>query len=192
MIYGELFRAFFKIGLFGFGGGMAIIQLIFESIGHFVAITPGAFADIVAVAQVTPGPVAINTATYIGYESAGVLGSLVATIAVAMPAFFIIAIVSRMVEKYKGSRVIQGGLEGIRPATLGMIATALITIGTPAFLTDRQLGSNISALAGILPHGVDVISIVLCIATVVAIGKFKMKPFRVLIIMGCIGALLGV
>lgn len=192
MIYAKLFAAFFKIGLFGFGGGMAIIQLIFESIGHFVSMTPSAFADIVAVAQVTPGPVAINTATYIGYVSAGILGSFVATVAVALPAFFIIAIVSRMVDKYKGSRVIQGALEGIRPATLGMIATALITIGTPAFLTDKPLGANISAIAGALPGGIDVISIVLCVATVVAIGKFKMKPFRVLIVMGCIGALLGV
>ena len=192
MIYGKLFWAFFKIGLFGFGGGMAIISLIYDSIIHFVAITPASFANIVAIAQVTPGPVAINTATYVGYESAGVLGSLVSTVAVAVPAFIIIAIVSRMVERYKDSRVIQGGLEGIRPATMGMIASAALTIGAPTFLTDSPLGANIGALSSIIPDGVDIISILLCAATVVAIGKFKMKPFRVLIIMGCIGALLGV
>ena len=83
MLYIKLFLAFVKIGLLGFGGGLAIIQLIYDSIQQFAAITPSLFAEIVAIAQVTPGPVAINTATYIGFVSGGISGAAVATAGVA-------------------------------------------------------------------------------------------------------------
>ena len=121
MIFAKLFWAFFKIGAVGFGGGMAIVGMIYDTIRGFVSMTPSQYADIVAIAQVTPGPVAVNTATYVGYQTAGMLGSLVATLGVATPAFILVAIIAGMIDRYKQSRIVQGALEGIRPATVGMI-----------------------------------------------------------------------
>ena len=94
MIFAKLFWAFFKIGAVGFGGGMAIVGMIYDTIRGFVSMTPSQYADIVAIAQVTPGPVAVNTATYVGYQTAGMLGSLVATLGVATPAFILVAIIA--------------------------------------------------------------------------------------------------
>ena len=192
MIYLQLFWAFFKIGALGFGGGMAIIGMIYDTISPFVQMTATQYANIVAIAQVTPGPVAVNTATYVGYQCAGYFGAFIATLGVSVPAFIIIAVVASMVEKYKESVAVNGALAGIRPATVGLILAAAITIGEPAFFTKDTLGSGISALSGILPGNFDVLSLIMCVATIVLIRKFRVNTFLVLIIMGCIGAVLGV
>ncbi|MBQ6622751.1 MAG: chromate transporter [Mogibacterium sp.] len=192
MIHLKLFWAFFKIGALGFGGGMAIISMIYDNIRQFVPITASQYADIVAIAQVTPGPVAVNTATYVGYETAGLLGSLSATLGVAMPAFILVAIIASMVERYKRSRIVAGALEGIRPATVGMVASAVLTVGVPALFTAAPLGANFAAGGVQLPGGIDLFSLLICAATVLLIGKFKVGTFRVLILMGILGAVLGV
>lgn len=192
MIYLRLFWAFFKIGALGFGGGLAIVTMIYDSITSFVEITQAQFAEIVAIAQVTPGPVAINTATYVGFESAGILGSAIATFGVAVPAFIIISTVARMVDKYKESSIISGALAGIKPATFGMICMAGITLGRPTFFGEDILGSASSVIGSLLPSGIDVVSIVLCIATIVMIKKFKIGSFKVLMIMAVLGAVLSI
>ncbi len=192
MIYWHLFWAFFKIGAVGFGGGFAIIGIIYDTIQSFVTMTPSQYADIVAIAQVTPGPVAVNTATYVGYQSAGMLGSFIATLGVATPAFILVAMVASMMERYKKSALMQGALEGIRPATVGLIFTAGITICKPVLQSEAPLGGSIDALSNILPANVDVIGIILCIATIVLIRRFRVNAIYVLVIMGCIGAILGV
>ena len=81
MIFWQLFISFFKVGLLGFGGGLAIVRLIYDSVQPFIDMTPEEFANIVAIAQITPGPVSLNTATYVGYESAGLAGALTAGLA---------------------------------------------------------------------------------------------------------------
>ena len=177
MLLAKLFLAFFKIGLFGFGGGLAIIQLIYDSIKEFANISPEQFANIVAIAQVTPGPVAVNSATYVGYEVGGYLGSALATLGVATPAFIIIAMVANAVERYKESAAVKGALEGIRPATVGLIAAAVITIGEAAVMPEHSLGGNFSVLRDMTISAggmhIDVISIVLCGLTILLIQKFK-------------------
>lgn len=196
MLLAKLFLAFFKIGLFGFGGGLAIIQLIYDSIKEFANISPEQFANIVAIAQVTPGPVAVNSATYVGYEVGGYLGSALATLGVATPAFIIIAMVANAVERYKESAAVKGALEGIRPATVGLIAAAVITIGSAAVMPKNSLGGNFAVLRGLsLSVGnshIDVISIVLCGLTILLIQKFKINPMLVLVIIACVGAVVGV
>lgn len=196
MLLAKLFLAFFKIGLFGFGGGLAIIQLIYDSIKEFANISPEQFANIVAIAQVTPGPVAVNSATYVGYEVGGYLGSALATLGVATPAFIIIALVANAVERYKESVAVKGALEGIRPATVGLIAAAVITIGEAAVMPEHSLGGKFSVLRDMtISVGgihIDVISIVLCGLTILLIQKFKINPMLVLIIIGCVGAVVGV
>lgn len=192
MILLKLYFAFFKIGLLGFGGGMAIIQLIYDSIQSFTSMSASQFADIVAIAQVTPGPIAVNSATYVGYETAGYAGAALATLGVATPAFIIVAIVCRAVEKFRESTAVKGALEGIRPATVGLIAAAMLTLGEPSFFAEKPLGANFSALAGASAGGIDWIAVAICAATVLLIGRYKKNPFAVLILMGCIGAVLGV
>lgn len=186
----NLLLTFIKIGFLGFGGGMAIVALIFDSIQQFGTISQTQFADIVALAQVTPGPIAINTATFVGYNTAGLIGAATATLGVAIPAFILTAITARMMKQFSESPLVKGGLAGIRPATVGMIATALVTLAKPAIFAEKHLGAGlIESLQG-LP--VDPVSIVICIATIVLIGKYKKNPFIVLIFMGCIGAIIGV
>ena len=121
MIFWKLFISFVKVGLLGFGGGLAIVRLIYDSIQPFVNMTPEMFANIVAISQITPGPLAVNTATYVGYETAGIGGAASATFGVVLPAFIIVSIVARMIQQFKDSRIVQGALTGIRPATMGLI-----------------------------------------------------------------------
>ena len=191
MIYVELLWAFIKIGALGFGGGLAIVSMIYDSIQGFVDITQTQFAEIVAIAQVTPGPVAINTATYVGFESAGVLGSLVATFGVALPAFIIISIVCNTMAKYNESTLVKGAMSGIKPATVGMIVMAAYTIGKPTFFNSSVLGSASSLIGSYLPSGIDLLSVLFCIITIVLIKKFNVGSFKVLLIMAALGALLS-
>ncbi len=192
MILMKLYWAFFKIGALGFGGGMAIVGMIYDTIRGFVSMTPSQYADIVAIAQVTPGPVAVNTATYVGYQVGGIFGSFIATLGVATPAFILVAIVASMINRYKESKVVQGALEGIRPATVGLIFTAALTICRPAIQAENPLGGSISAISGLLPSHIDGIAILMCIATIVLIKKFHVNALYVLLIMGCVGAVIGV
>ena len=201
MIFWQLFLSFFKVGLLGFGGGLAIVRLIYDSIQPFLDMSQETFANIVAISQVTPGPLAVNTATYVGYEAAGVGGSLAATFGVVLPAFIILSIVARAIQKFKDSRVVKGALSGIRPATIGLIAAAAATLIRPSLAGEGRLGCGLltklgadtgGLFAAIADSPVDVISILILTATVILIAKYKKSPFVVLIIMGCLGAVLGV
>jgi len=202
MIYLQLFLSFFKVGILGFGGGLAIVRLVYDSILSFTTLTQEQFANIVAISQITPGPLAVNVATYVGYVSQGVLGALVATLGVSVPAFIIVSIVSRMLKQFKDSWVVQGIMQGIRPATIGLIGAAVVTLFQPAVAGEERLGAGLLAKFGVsltdgfagmlMSSPIDIVAVLIIIATVVLIAKFKKSPITILIIMGCIGALLGV
>lgn len=201
MIYIRLFFSFAKVGLLGFGGGLAIVRLIYDSIQPFLQINREMFANIVAISQITPGPLAINTATYVGFEAAGILGSIAATLGVAIPEFIIVGIVARMMQRFKDSRVVKGAMTGIRPATMGLIGAAVVTLITPTISGEGRLGSGLFAKLGadlttgfaslFLSSPIDIISVIIVAVTVLLIAKYKKSPFVVLIIMGSIGAILG-
>lgn len=202
MIFWELFISFFKVGLLGFGGGLAIVRLIYDSIQPFVDMTPEMFANIVAVSQITPGPLAVNTATYVGFETAGIRGAASATFGVILPAFIIVSIVVRMIQQFQSSKVVKGALAAIRPATMGLIGAAVVTLIVPTIAGENRLGAGLlgrlgadltAGLGGALTGSpVDIIAMLMVVATVVLMTKYKKSPFIVLIIMGCIGAILGV
>lgn len=202
MIFWQLFVSFFKVGLLGFGGGLAIVRLIYDSIQPFVDMTPEMFANIVAISQITPGPLAVNTATYVGYETAGVGGSAAATFGVILPAFIIVSIVVRMIQQFQNSKAVKGALAAIRPATMGLIGAAVVTLIVPTIAGENRLGAGLlgrlgadmtAGLGGALAGSpVDIIAILMVVATVVLMTKMKKSPFVVLVIMGCIGAILGV
>lgn len=131
----ELFSVFFRIGAFTFGGGYAMIPLIQkEVVDNKKWITDGDILEIVAIAESTPGPIAINAATFVGYKVCGFFGALCATLGVVLPSFVIILLVARFYEKFRDSKIVKGMMRGLKPAVIGMIGTAVISIGKTVFL----------------------------------------------------------
>ena len=202
MIYLRLFAAFAKVGLLGFGGGLAIVRLIYDSIQPFMSMSREMFANIVAISQITPGPLAVNTATYVGYIAAGVGGAAVATLGVVLPEFIIMSVVVRMITRFKDSKWVNGALSGIRPATIGLIGAAAVMLIAPAVAGEGRLGRGLLAKLGVdLTQGfaaglfglpVDIVSLVLLALTVVLMVRYKKSTIFVLLLMGCLGAVLGV
>lgn len=141
MIFLKLFLTFFKIGLFTFGGGYAMIPLIFEEITTKYAhiLSQEDLINFIAVSESTPGPFAVNIATYIGTIAArdnvwlGILGGICATLGVVLPSFIIILIVSRFYKKFKTNKIVSGAMTGLKPAVVGLIAYAGINIGKTVF-----------------------------------------------------------
>lgn len=137
-LYFLLFWTFFKIGLFGFGGGYAMISMIQgEVVNHFHWMNMGQFTDIVAISQSTPGPIGINSATYVGYSSlvnagfpawAGVAGSAIATFAVVLPSFVLMLLISKFLMKYKDHAAVEDVFKMLRPAVVGLLASAAILL----------------------------------------------------------------
>jgi chromate transporter len=128
----QLFISYLKIGFFGFGGGYAMLSLIHsEVVVHNGWLTNGEFSDIVAISQMTPGPIAINSATYIGYEVAGFCGSVVATVAVCLPALTIMMLITRFFLRLRDNRYVRGVVMGMRPVVVGMIASAALLLIFP-------------------------------------------------------------
>ncbi len=181
----KLFWAFFKIGLFSFGGGNAMLPLIYQSIQQFEKLDGETFSDMVALSQVTPGPVAVNAATYIGLEAAGIPGAVSATIGVCLPCFIIMLIVIRLLDRYRKSAIVEGAFAGIRPVTIGLLLAAAI------FIMDSVLvkGPVVSAeMAGIGYY--NLIPIAIFAASMVLMSLVKMKPLHVMLIMGAAGAVI--
>lgn len=136
MIFFELFWTFFKIGAFTFGGGYAMLPLIQEVVLTKGWAEPEALINFIAVSESTPGPFAINMATYIGAEVGGVFGSVCATIGVVMPSFIVILLVARFFEKFKESRIVKGCMSGLKPAVVGLIGAALLSVAATVFIPD--------------------------------------------------------
>lgn len=174
MIYLELFISFFKIGLFGFGGGYAMLSLIRdEVVGSREWLTNAEFVDIVAISQMTPGPIAINSATYIGYTATGgVLGSIIATIAVTLPSVIIMLLICKFFFKFRNNnKYIDYVFSGIKPAVTGLIAAAAILLVNKETFMDYK-------------------SILLFTAAFIAGYKFKVDPILLIVVAGIAGYIL--
>ncbi len=187
MIFVYLFVIFFRIGLFGFGGGLAMLPLIFQSVQAFGVMTQEEFSDLVALSQVTPGPMAVNAATYVGFNYAGLPGALVATFGVCLPAFILMMIVYKCIQKFNDSRTIQGIMTGIRPVTVGLVGAAIIFVSETVLIKGPLISQKL------LEIGLDYFNLIpLCIfaVTIVLVSVFKMKPIKVMILMGIAGATL--
>ena len=142
MIYLQLFLSYLKIGFFGFGGGYAMLALIQnEVVVRHAWMTNTEFTDIVAVSQMTPGPIAINSATYVGYTVGaqagdnpffGILGPAIATFAVCLPSLTVMLVLTRFFLRLKGNAVLAGAMSGMKPVVIGMIASAALLLMFPA------------------------------------------------------------
>lgn len=135
MIYLQLFYEFFKTGLFAIGGGLATLPFLYDIARNYSWFDESTLADMLAVSQSTPGPIGINMATYAGFNAGGVIGSIIATIALVMPSFIIIIIIARFLNKFRESKQIEAIFYGIRPAVTGLIAVAWFEIINISILT---------------------------------------------------------
>ena len=128
-ILAQLFGVFFVIGLFTFGGGYAMLSLIqTQVVSTYGWLTESAFTDIVAISQMTPGPIGINCATYVGYNVMGLAGSFTATFAVVLPSFLVVLLLVKGYTKVKGNPLFEGMMAWIRPAVVGLIAAAAVML----------------------------------------------------------------
>ena len=180
MIFLELFWTFFKIGAFTFGGGYAMLPLIQAEVTAKGWIAEESIVNFVAVSESTPGPFAVNMATYVGSEMGGVFGSVCATLGVVLPSFIIILIVAKCFEKFKNSRVIRGCMSGLKPAVIGLIASAVISIGTTVFIPNGFAWEIFQQVRTYLFLGISALALVLAFK--------KLHP----IIIICICAALGI
>ncbi len=187
MIFIHLFTEFFKIGAFSFGGGMPMLPLIFQSVQDFGRMSAQDFADLVAISQMTPGPIAVNAATYVGFNYAGVPGAIVATFAVCLPAFVIMLTVMKFMDKFKGNKYFDGAFYGIKPITVGLICAAGVFVADSVLVKGELFASQ---LFTDFADYINIIPICIFAATLVLAGKFKLNPILMCIIAGVTGALL--
>lgn len=186
MPFFNLFAIFFQIGFFGFGGGYAMLPMIFHHVQQFGIMTAAEFSRLVALSQVTPGPIAVNAATYVGYRYAGFGGALIATVAVVLPAFILVLISMHFIKKFEESKALDAVLYGIRPATLGLIASAVIFLAETSILNGPiisvSLFENASDYINRLPFA-------FFIGTIILAGKLKIGPIKLTLLAGAAGAL---
>jgi chromate transporter len=171
MILIQLFLIFAQIGLFAFGGGYAILPLIEkEIVNNFHWLTYKEFLEVVTISQLTPGPISINAATFVGYKIGGILGSIVATVSVCLPSVIIILIVVRFLKKFETNIWVTNILKGLRPAVVALIASAAYSI---------VKGGGIS----------DIIGIIIGVVSFLLLRSKKLNPILILILAGVVGVI---
>lgn len=183
MIFLQLFYTFFKIGLFGFGGGYAMLSMIQgEVVTRYNWLSSSEFTDIVAISQMTPGPIGINSATYVGYTAVinagythgiGILGSLVATFSVVLPSFILMILISRFFLKYQKHQSVASVFNGLRPGVVGLLAAAALVL-----MNEENFGNSTYQI---------IISICLFLGVFIASYKFKKNPILLILLSGIIG-----
>ena len=186
MIYLQLFYIFFKVGLVGFGGGYAILPMIYQDVQTFGIITADEFSNLVALSQVTPGPIVINAATYVGFKSAGLLGAIVASVGVSMPSFIIIMIVMSFIARFKENRVVQAVLAGIKPATVGLMASAFMFMASTALFNSEVSICNVQSLI----DSINVIAIAIFILIFALIRLTRLGAITLTLLGGVLGVVL--
>lgn len=187
MIFLQLLLSFAQIGLLSFGGGYASMALIQRQVVDLHGwLTMGQFADIMAIAEMTPGPIAVNAATFVGIRVAGLPGALVATLGCVVPTCAVALLLALVYERYHDLSVMQGALSGLRPAVVAMIASAGLSLLSMALYGARSFPKNLAALAD-----VDLVSLAIFVAALVCLIAFKWPPIRVMLAAAAAGVVLG-
>ena len=182
MILLQLLISFFQIGLFSFGGGYASMPLIQEQVVDIHAwLTIKEFTDLVTISQMTPGPIAVNSATFVGIKIAGIPGALVATAGCILPSWILVTLIAKLYLKYKNLSLLQGILNSLRPAVVAMIASAGISILLSALWGEGQ----------ILLENTNWIMAALFVLSIVLLQKFKMNPIWVMVLAGAANTILS-
>lgn len=174
----KLFWAFFQIGLFSIGGGYAAMPLIQEQVvvqNGWMSI--GEFTDLITISQMTPGPIAVNSASFIGARMAGVPGAIIATLGCILPSCVIVMLIAFLYRRYVKLHVIDDALRGLRPAVVGMIASAALSIIESSFL----------AATGTSVMGVDIAAVLIFLCAFLALRKWKPSPILIMCLSGLAG-----
>ena len=187
MIFLKLFYTFFKIGLFTFGGGYAMLPFIQEEVLANQWVAEADLVNFIAISESTPGPFAINMATYVGAEVGGILGAVCATLGVVMPSFLVILIVAKCYEKFKESRIVRGCMTGLKPAVVGLIGAAILSVVVTVFEPLQFLSSPDSAWTEMFRNPWLYISLVIFGGGTVLAFK-KVHPILII----CLSAVLGI
>lgn len=177
MIYLQLFLSFLQIGALSFGGGYASMPLIeAQIVTSHGWLTMTEFSNLVTIAEMTPGPIAVNAATFVGTKVAGVLGALVATAGCILPACVLVMLIARLYLKYRNLTVLQSVLGSLRPAVVAMIASAGLTILMNAFW-----GSRTVVLAN-----TNYVMVAIFVLSFVLLRKTKLSPIAVMVLAGAL------
>lgn len=177
MIYLQMAWIFFRLGLFTIGGGYAMLPLIQAEVSRYGWITAEEFVDMIAIAEMTPGAIGVNTATFVGFRQGGLLGSIVATIALTLPSLIIVVAVSKVLDKFQDHPTVEAILSGIRPVVAGLIASAALFIAKAALIIVGPEGSMVFSP----------VALIIALASGVAVYKYKIHPITVMVGAGLLG-----
>lgn len=183
MILLKLFLTFLKIGTFTFGGGYAMLPLVQDEVAANGWMTNEELINFIAISESTPGPFAVNVSTYVGMETAGILGAICATLGVVMPSFIIILIIAGCFEKFKENAVIKGSLSGLKPAVIGLIGTAVVSTGATVFF---PTGVCVEAI-----FGKEFICSAIIFAGMIVLAVKKVHPIIIILLSALLGILTG-
>lgn len=181
MIYLQLFLSFLQIGAFSFGGGYAAMPLIQNQVVQLHPwLSQSEFTDLITISQMTPGPIAVNSATFVGTRIAGVPGALAATIGCVLPSCILVTILAKIYLKYRNLSLLQDSLKSLRPAVIAMIAAAGVSILVTAFW-----GNDISSLhLDAILSSTNIRAVGIFLVSLILLAKFKMDPIHVMLLSG--------
>lgn len=183
MIYLELFWSFFQIGLFSVGGGYAAMPIIEHQVVELHSwMTMQEFVDIITISQMTPGPIAVNSATFVGIQIAGLPGAIIATLGCIFPSCIIVLTLAWVYSRYRNLSVIQGVLGGLRPAVVAMIASAGLSILVLSLWNGAAVSLN--------PADLDWVSLLLFVGALFALRRWKLNPIYAMLACGGVGLVL--
>ena len=183
MIYFDLFLTFLKIGLFTFGGGYAMLPMIQEEVAAHGWLNQSELINFIAVSESTPGPFAVNIATFVSTRTGGIFGGLCATLGVILPSFVIILIVARCYLKFKSNKLVVGAMNGLKPAVVGLIAAALLSLLATVFFPQGLSATVFGTAHFYVSLGIFAVAVVLAFK--------KLHPILIVLISAVIGIIAG-
>ena len=184
MIYLELFWTFLKIGAFTFGGGYAMLPLIQAEVEAHGWMTTAELVNFIAVSESTPGPFAVNISTYVGTETGGLFGALCATFGVILPSYIVILLVARAYEKFRESRAVAGCMSGLRPAVVGLIGAATVSVGQAVFFPGGISLAAITTIPFIASAAIFALMLML-------LFKKDLHPIKIIALSAALGIAIG-
>jgi len=183
----KLVLTFAKIGLFSFGGGYAMIPIIQQEIESNNWLTSAEFVDIIAIAEMTPGPIAVNSATFVGYKISGVWGGILATFGVALPSFILAVLISSYYLKFKRNRISNSIFYGIRPVITALVLSATVVIAETCLIRESFFSAGFKEIMKTPLAYIDVISLGIIASSLIVLKKFKIHPIGLIFLSGILG-----
>ncbi len=179
----ELFLTFLKIGAFTFGGGYAMLPLITAEVEAHGWMDEQALVNFIAVSESTPGPFAVNIATYVGMEVRGIPGATCATLGVILPSFAVILIIAKCYQKFQNSRIVKGCMSGLKPAVVGLIGASVLSVGSTVFIPSGASLSIFCNEAFYVSAGIFVLA--------AALAFRKVHPILIICVCAVLGMITG-